>query len=71
MAVKHFCDRCGKEIISLEIITKVCRSGNDKDISVSQELEIYGRKEKKYELCGSCFNELNEWLKGSTNESIK
>lgn len=61
MATKKICDRCGKDI---RPSGRFGFGGKQIDISVRQELVKYGWRDKKYDLCPECFQELEHWLKG-------
>lgn len=58
---KRFCDRCGKEIMKQLMRRK---KGGHYDWWLSTELEDWGNKGKKYELCFECSNKLKKFLDG-------
>ena len=54
---KHFCDRCGAEILPYHSKGIFVKSGN-----MSLDL-LDGKEYVDVELCKKCFKELKEWLK--------
>ena len=60
MAVKTFCDRCGKELKPHAL----CRpNGKTYDFALEQTFYRWGWTRKSYELCYDCAMALREFLK--------
>lgn len=67
------CDRCGKEVKPRNIFRRILR-GDERikhDVTLSQELEFFCHKSRKYDLCADCYYELLEWLNGDQTWEVE
>lgn len=64
MAVKTFCDRCGKEIKPRTLFHPLYKC--EYDTFFDSNLSIRGLRRKKYTLCFDCTNALRIFLKDYT-----
>lgn len=73
MAKVTRCDRCGKEVKPRKIFKRIIRPLSDDayDVTLSQELEMWGEIDKKYDLCADCYYELKEWLTGNKTWEVE
>ena len=66
------CDRCGKEIKPRGIFNRILNPLHKEiyETTLSQELEVWGHKSKRYDLCADCYYELVEWLTGNQTYGV-
>lgn len=64
MIVKK-CDRCG-EVFSSENLPDIFKFLNLKTVKQVHTANRYGQTVDAFDLCDSCIEDFNEWMKGET-----